>query len=170
MTALHDCHVIDWHIHGVHGTLIGERRHPANNDTNNCTVRALCDVFGLHLYTAYWHMAKHGRPHRRGPSWSRWKRACLDMAKQRGLYMMTLSRAQSRERYGATVMTAQRKLQPHQRVIINQRGHTMGWHNCQTTDWADGRRKHTRTIWEFLPKGEGIERSVAAGQQLQEAA
>ena len=169
MTELHDSHVIDWRIHAVHGTLIGECRHPAHHDHNNCTVRALCDTFGLHIITAYVHMAKHGRPHRRGPSWSRWKRACLDMAKQRGLYMHTLSRAQARARYGATVMTAQRKLQPHQRVVINQRGHTMGWHNCQTSDWADGRRKHTRTIWEFLPKGEGVEASIAAARKLQEA-
>lgn len=170
MRKLHNCHVIDWRLHAVHGTLMGERLAPANNDTNNCTVRALGDTFGLHRITAYVHMAKHGRPHGRGPSWSRWKRACLDMAKQKGLYMKTLSRAEARRRYGATVMTAQRRIRPHQRLVINQRGHTMGWANARTSDWADGRRKRTHTIWEFIPRGEGIDASVAAGLKLREAA
>ena len=169
MRRQHDCHVLMWHIHAVHGAAM-VASHPAYRDDNNCTVRALGDTFGLHRITAYVHMAKHGRPHGRGPSWSRWKRACLDMAKQQGLYMMTLSREVARKRYGATIVTAQRQIEPHQRLVINQRGHTMGWSEGRTSDWAEGRRKHTHTVWEFLPKGEGIERSVAAGLKLQEAA
>ena len=51
MTKLHDCHVIDWRIHGVHGTLIGERQHPAYNDHNNCTCARWWIAFGLHLIT-----------------------------------------------------------------------------------------------------------------------
>lgn len=135
----------NWHV----------RQHPALNDTNNCTVRALRDAFGVSIITAYVHMAKHGRPHAKGPTWSGWKRAAKDMAKQRGYYMKTLSRLTARRLYGATIVTAQRKIQPHQRLVINQRGHTMGWSNGQTTDWAEGRRKRTHTVWEFLPRGEG---------------
>lgn len=157
MTDLHDCHVLDWRIYAVHGTLLGQHNHPAYRDTNNCTVRALCDVFGVHLITAYEHMAKHGRPHRSGPTWSRWKRAAKAMAKQKGYYMRTLSRLTSRRLYGATIVTAQRKIKPHQRLVINQRGHTMGWANSHTNDWAAGRRKRTHTVWEFLPRGEGPE-------------
>ena len=152
MTELHDCHVIDWRIMAVHGTLIGERRHPANNDHNNCTVRALVDCFGLHLIHAYEHNKAHGRRHRCAMRNSHWKRAALDMAKQRGLYMRRLGAIKAQREYGKTVRTAQRAVLPHQRVIFNQPRHTMGWANGVTSDWADGRRKHIQGVWEFLPR------------------
>ena len=43
-----------------------------------------------------------------------------------------------------TIVTAQRALAKHQRVVFSVRGHVIGFHNAETSDWADNRRHHIR--------------------------
>ena len=143
MMNLHDQHVFQWMHSAVHGGTM-QYRHPCYRDNNNCTVRALRDALGLHLIDAYVLMREQGRKHGRGvypPTTSKYYR---NIAGQRGFTYSELINTDAWRDYGKTIVTAQRSLAPHQRVVFSVRGHVIGFHNRQTGDWANGRRHHIR--------------------------
>jgi hypothetical protein len=128
------------HVHG--GTM--QYRHPAYHDKHNCTVRGLRDALGIHLISAYVLMAQQGRKHGRGvypPNTAKYYR---NIAGQLGFQYSQLNNLDAWRDYGKTIVTAQRALAPHQRVVFSVRGHVIGFRNRQTGDWADGRRHHIR--------------------------
>ena len=143
MMDLHDQHVLEWMHKGVHmGT--AQYLHPAYRDDRNCTVRALRDALGIHLIDAYVLMREQGRKHGRGvypPATSRYYR---NIAGQRGFQYSELNNLDAWRDYGKTIVTAQRALSQHQRVVFSVRGHVIGFANGETSDWADNRRHHIR--------------------------
>ena len=143
MMDLHDQHVLEWmhkHVHG--GTM--QYRHPAYRDNRNCTVRALRDALGIHLISAYVLMREQGRKHGRGVYPADTTKYYRNIAAQLGYQYSELRGLDAHRDYGKTIVTAQRALADHQRVVFSVRGHVIGFHNRQTGDWADGRRHHIR--------------------------
>lgn len=107
-------------------------------DTNFCTVVALATAFNWSAGKAHRHMAKHGRPHRRGPAWSDFRKAVEAAAEKAGREVqflgaydgMTINRF-CKERHTGT-------------YIIAVKGHTLTVIDGVMQDWtADtaGRRK-----------------------------
>lgn len=107
-------------------------------DTNFCTVVALATAFNWSAGKAHRHMAKHGRPHRRGPAWSDFRKAVEAAAEKAGREVqftsdfdgMTINRFCKERRTGT--------------YIIAVKGHTLTIIDGVMQDWtADtaGRRK-----------------------------
>ena len=143
MMDLHDQHVLEWKLKAVHGGTM-QFYHPAYHDDRNCTVRALRDALGIHLIDAYVLMREQGRVHGRGvypPTTTRYYR---NIAAQLGYQYSELRGLDAHRDYGRTIVTAQRALAHHQRVVFSVRGHVIGFHNGQSSDWADGRRHHIK--------------------------
>jgi hypothetical protein len=143
MMDLHDQHILEWMHKHVHGATM-QYLHPAYRDTNNCTVRALRDSLGIHLISAYVLMREQGRKHGHGvypPNTAKYYR---NIAGQLGFQYSELCGLDAHRDYGRTIVTAQRALAPHQRVVFSVRGHVLGFHGGQTSDWANGRRHHIR--------------------------
>ena len=140
---MQDAHVLEWmhkHVHG--GTM--QYRHPAYRDERNCTVRALRDALGIHLISAYVLMREQGRKHGRGvypPTTTRYYR---NIAGQLGYQYSELRGLDAHRDYCRTIVTAQRALAHHQRVVFSVRGHVIGFYQGQSSDWADGRRHHVK--------------------------
>jgi hypothetical protein len=140
---MQDAHVLEWMHKSVHmGT--AQYRHPAYHDQRNCTVRALRDALGIHMISAYVLMREQGRVHGRGvypPTTTRYYR---NIAGKLGYQYSELINSDAWRDYGRTIMTAQRALTPRERVVFSVRGHVIGFHQGQSSDWADGRRHHIR--------------------------
>lgn len=107
-------------------------------DTNFCTVVAIATAFNWSAGKAHRHMAKHGRPHRRGPAWRDFREAVEAAAEKAGREVqftsdfdgMTINRF-CKERNTGT-------------YIIAVKGHTLTVIDGVMQDWtADtaGRRK-----------------------------
>ena len=143
MMSIHDQHVIDWMRHSVHGATM-QYLHPAYRDNRSCTVRALRDALGIHLISAYVLMREQGRQHGRGvypPNTTRYYR---NIAAKLGYQYSELRGTDAHRDFGKTIVTAQRALSQHQRVVFSVRGHVIGFYNARTGDWADGRRHHIK--------------------------
>ena len=143
MMSIHDQHVLEWMHKSVHGGTM-QYRHPAYRDSNNCTVRALRDALGIHLISAYVLMREQGRKHGRGvypPTTTKYYR---NIAANLGYQYSELRGLDAHRDFGKTVVTAQRALAPHQRVVFSVRGHVLGFHQGRTADWANNRRHHIR--------------------------
>ena len=148
MMDLHDQHVLEWMHKAVHcGTM--QYLHPAYRDNRNCTVRALRDALGIHLISAYVLMREQGRVHGRGVHPFSTERYYSNIAGQLGFTYNKLATRDAQRDYGRTIVTAQRALANHQRVVFGVRGHVIGFHNAQTTDWADNRRHHIKSAHIF---------------------
>lgn len=145
---MHDAHVLMWHIYAVHGGAM-VATHPAYNDDRNCTVRAIEKALGLHRITAYVEMAEQGRKHGRGVMPALTKQAYRNIAGKYGFTYTKLDRRDAHRDYGKTIVSAQRALARHERVIFNVRGHVIGFANCETNDWAEGRRHHITSVHKF---------------------
>ena len=141
--SIHNQHVIDWMRHEVHGATM-QYLHPAYYDKLNCTVRALRDALGIHLISAYELMREQGRKHGRGVMPRLTSIYYRNIAGKLGFKYSRLGGRSAHRDYGKTIVTAQRALAHHQRVVFSVRGHVIGFHNCQSRDWADGRRHHIR--------------------------
>lgn len=148
MMDLHDQHVLEWMHKAVHcGTM--QYLHPAYSDKRNCTVRGLRDALGIHLISAYVLMREQGRKHGRGVYPADTARYYRNIAGQLGFNYSKLAARDAQRDYGRTIVTAQRALAPHQRVVFGVRGHVIGFHNAETTDWADNRRHHIKSAHIF---------------------
>ena len=140
---IQDAHVLEWMHKSVHmGT--AQYRHPAYRDGNNCTVRGLCDALGLHLIDAYVLMREQGRKHGRGVFPRDTTRYYRNIAGERGYTYSELRGFDAHRDYGKTLVTAQRALADHQRVVFSVRGHVIGFHQGRTSDWANNRRHHVK--------------------------
>ncbi|QDP54056.1 MAG: hypothetical protein Unbinned1502contig1001_43 [Prokaryotic dsDNA virus sp.] len=146
--GLHDYHVIEWTHKAVHGGMM-VCSHPAYSDSRNCTVRALRDALGIHLITAYVLMLKQGRQHGRGLQPRVTAQYYRNIAGELGYSYNKLSGRDAQRDYGRTIVTAQRSLSSHQRVVFGVRGHVVGFYNGTTTDWADNRRHRVKSAHIF---------------------
>ena len=145
---MHDAHVLEWMHKSVHmGT--AQYLHPAYRDTRNCTVRALRDALGIHLISAYVLMREQGRKHGRGVKPADTARYYRNIAGKLGFSYSKLATRDAQRDYGKTIVSAQRALAKHQRVVFGVRGHVIGFHQAQTTDWADNRRHHIKSAHIF---------------------
>ena len=145
---LHDQHVLEWMHKAVHGGTM-QYKHPAYRDKRNCTVRALRDALGIHLISAYVLMREQGRKHGRGVYPADTARYYRNIAGKLGFTYSKLASRDAQRDYGKTIVSAQRALAPHQRVVFGVRGHVIGFHQAQTTDWADNRRHHIKSAHIF---------------------
>jgi len=148
MMELHDQHVLEWMHKAVHGGTM-QYLHPAYRDNRNCTVRALRDALGIHLISAYVLMREQGRKHGRGVYPADTARYYRNIAGKLGFTYSKLASRDAQRDYGKTIVSAQRALAPHQRVVFGVRGHVIGFHQAQTTDWADNRRHHIKSAHIF---------------------
>jgi hypothetical protein len=148
MMGLHDQHVLEWMHKAVHGGTM-QYLHPAYRDKRNCTVRALRDCLGIHIISAYVLMREQGRKHGRGVYPADTARYYRNIAGQLGFNYSKLATRDAQRDYGKTIVSAQRALAPHQRVVFGVRGHVIGFHKAQTTDWADNRRHHIKSAHIF---------------------
>tara|TARA_R100000353_G_scaffold176045_2_gene148490 strand:+ start:2953 stop:3408 length:456 start_codon:yes stop_codon:yes gene_type:complete len=145
---LHDHHVIEWTHKVVHGHMMVSS-HPAYSDSRNCTVRALRDALGIHLIDAYVLMREQGRQHGRGLKPRVTAQYYRNIAGKLGYSYEKLSGRDVQRNYGRTIVTAQRSLAPHQRVVFSVRGHVVGFYKATTTDWADSRRHRVKSAHIF---------------------
>ena len=148
MMALHDQHVLEWMHKRVHGATM-QYLHPCYRDTRGCTVRALADALGIHIITAYVLMREQGRKHGRGVYPTDTSKYYRNIAAKLGYQYSKLAGRDAHRDYGKTIVSAQRALAPHQRVVFGVRGHVIGFHKNQTSDWADNRRHHIRSAHIF---------------------
>ena len=140
---IQDAHVLEWmHKHVHMGT--AQYLHPAYRDGRNCTVRALRDALGLHIIDAYVLMREQGRKRGQGVMPNLTTRYYRNIAAERGYQYSELRGLDAHRDYGRTIVTAQRALANHQRVIFSVRGHVLGFFQGQSSDWADGRRHHIK--------------------------
>ena len=138
----HNGHVLEWKWSAVHTMT---HNHPINSDTNNCTVRAVANAFGWSMVRSYHHLERHGRKHRRGPSWGAYRTAVKAACKATGRKLVD----EAVPSYGKTIKTLERRLTASETVIVNVRGHTLSYRNQYTNDWAESRRHHVNEVWRI---------------------
>lgn len=137
----HNGHVCEWKDHCCVSHVMW---HPAYEDKNYCTVRAMALAFNLSRVKAYLHLQRHGRRHGKGPKWHQYRAAVKAMCKATGRKMILEDILD----YGKTVLTAQRSA-ANETVIFNVRGHTLAVVDGYTNDWADQRRNRITSIWRI---------------------
>ena len=144
-----DSHVALWNAHRVHGAL-AVAIHPAWRDRAWCTVDALRTALGIHRISAYVYLKKWGRRHGKGASMACVHRAYKEAANDRGFKMVMLDRRKAIRDYGRTITSAQKKIMPHERIVLDVRGHVIGFSNGQTNDWAAGRGFRVQSALKFV--------------------
>jgi hypothetical protein len=144
-----DSHVTAWNAHRVHGAL-AVAMHPAWRDRAWCTVDALSTALGIHRITAYLYMKAFGRRHGKGASMTCVHRAYERAAEDHGFRMVMLDKRKATLDYGRTITSAQKKIMPHERIVLDVRGHVIGFSNGQTNDWAAGRGFHVQSALKFV--------------------
>ena len=60
-----------------------------------------------------------------------------------------LAGQQAKREYGKTLLTAERELMAHERVVFEVKGHVIGFHNNASNDSAQGRRQRIEAIYRF---------------------
>ena len=145
----HDQHVLQWMISAVHGGIM-KYLHPVWRDPNNCVPRALHQVTGLHPITIY-QVCKQfgGREHGKGMTVDKMWLAFEAAAKLTGMRVEYMSGQDAKREYGKTLLTAERELMAHERVVFEVKGHVIGFHNNSTYDNAQGRRKRIKAVYRF---------------------
>lgn len=116
-----------------------EDSHPAYDDDNNCTVRALSVAFEQPLHVIYDLLKQRGRRHGRGMHTPSYHKALRELADQFG-YVATP--VDARRDYGKTVVSAARRVMANERCIFQTSGHTLAVVGGTVHDWTDGRRNH----------------------------
>ena len=146
---LHDQHVLEWMLKAVHGGVI-KYLHPVWRDPNNCVPRALHQVTGLPPITVY-QICKEfgGREHGKGMTVDKMWLAFEAAAKLTGMRVEFISGEQAKREYGKTLLTAERELMAHERVVFEVKGHVIGFHNNASNDTAQGRRQRIKAIYRF---------------------
>lgn len=130
----------------------------AMNETNDCTVRALAAASGESYLEAHRALAKHGRPHRKGPSAKRvyahgryhidcpaLRKAALDLGCTWKVLEPTEYQAKT-----MTTATRDRRLAKG-RFICMVRGHVAAVVDGEVIDWTDGRRHRIKEVYELVP-------------------
>jgi len=145
----HDQHVLEWMVKAVHGGIM-KYLHPVWRDPNNCVPRALHQATGLHPITVY-QICKEfgGRKHGKGMTVDKMWLAFEAAAKLTGMRVEYIERQQAKREYGKTLLTAERELMGHERVVFEVKGHVIGFHNNASNDSAQGRRQRIKAIYRF---------------------
>lgn len=144
-----DSHVTAWNAATVHGAL-AVASHPAWRDSAWCTVDALSTALGIHRITAYVYLKRWGRRHGRGASMHCILRAYKQAANDHGFKMVMLDKRNATRDYGRTITSAQKNIMPHERIVLDVRGHVIGFGGGFTRDWAAGRRFHVNGAFKFV--------------------
>ena len=108
------------------------------NDTNFCTVVSIACAFNWSAGKAHRLLAKHGRPHRRGPSWEAYSRALEEACKKSGRSLSYL------KDFNGMTINRFAKEHPTGTYMIAVKGHVICLKDGEFQDWtADtaGRRK-----------------------------
>ena len=108
------------------------------NETNFCTVVSIATAFNWSAGKAHRLLAKHGRQHRKGPSWSIYTRALREACAKEGKHL------QLSEAYNGMTIGRFAKEHPTGTWIIAVKGHVICLKDGVFQDWtADtaGRRK-----------------------------
>lgn len=130
----------------------------AKRETNDCTVRALAAASGATYNDAHAALAKHGRPHRKGPPAKRvyahgryhidcpaLRKAALDL----GCTWKVLEPAEYQAKTMTTATRDRRLAKGH--FICMVRGHVAAVVNGEVIDWTDGRRHRIKEVYELVP-------------------
>jgi len=107
-------------------------------ENNFCTVVAIACAFNWSAGKAHRLMKKHGRPHRKGPSWRDFKKA-VEAAGEKAGREVTFTR-----QFDGLTINRLRKERPNGTYIVGVRGHALCLKDGEFMDWtADtaGRRK-----------------------------
>ena len=146
---LHDQHVLQWMFSAVHGGIM-QYLHPVYRDPNNCVPRALHQATGLHPITVY-QICKQfgGREHGKGMTVDKMWLAFEAAAKLTGMRVEYIAGQQAKREYGKTLLTAERKLMAHERVVFEVKGHVIGFHDNVSNDSAQGRRQRIKGAYKF---------------------
>ena len=108
------------------------------NEHNFCTVVAIATAFNWSAGKAHRHLTKHGRPHRRGPAWSDFRKAVEAAAEKAGREVQFLGA------YDGMTINRFCKERNTGTYIVAVKGHTLTVIDGVMQDWtADtaGRRK-----------------------------
>ena len=146
---LHDQHVLEWMLKAVHGGVM-KYLHPVWRDPNNCVLRALHQVTGLYPITIY-QICKEfgGREHGKGMTVGKMWLAFEAAAELTGMRLEYIAGQQAKREYGKTLLTAERELVAHERVVFEVKGHVIGFHSNASNDSAQGRRQRIRAAYRF---------------------
>ena len=146
---LHDQHVLEWMLKAVHGGVM-KYLHPVWRDPNNCVLRALHQVTGLYPIIIY-QICKEfgGREHGKGMTVGKMWLAFEAAAKLTGMRLEYIAGQQAKREYGKTLLTAERELVAHERVVFEVKGHVIGFHSNASNDSAQGRRQRIRAAYRF---------------------
>ena len=66
-----------------------------------------------------------------------------------GMRIEYMSGQDAKREYGKTLLTAERELMAHERVVFEVKGHVIGFHNNASNDSAQGRRQRIEAIYRF---------------------
>lgn len=144
----------------------------ALNETNDCTVRALAAASGASYREAHAALAKHGRPHRKGPkaAWAQNNgRRFIDCPALRkaALELGCSWKVLEPTDYSAKTMTTA----PRDRRLANGRficmvsGHVAAVVDGEVIDWTDGRRHRIKEVYQVVPGENQTERQAAEPMQ-----
>ncbi len=101
-------------------------------ETNDCTVRAIAGAFDISYGKAHRHMAKFGRPDRKGPSSKKAGEAVIAMAQKLG--------HEAIERHGMRQLTLNQFYKQHASKggvwVVFVKGHAIGFRDGKTLDWT----------------------------------
>ena len=146
---LQDQHVLEWMFKAVHGGVM-QYLHPVYRDPNNCVPRALHQATGLPPITVYQIcMDFGGREHGKGMTVDKMWLAFEAAAKLTGMRVEYIAGQQAKREYGKTLLTAERELMAHERVVFEVKGHVIGFHDSASNDSAQGRRQRIKAIYRF---------------------
>jgi len=135
----------------------------AKGETNDCTVRALAAAGNVSYDEAHAALAKHGRPHRKGPKaeafrplpddgWYVGCPAFQNACKELGVGFEFLPH---RDYSAKTMITAERDpALKSGNYVAYVRGHVAAIVDGTVIDWSQGRRHKIKTIWKLTPRQE----------------
>lgn len=108
------------------------------NETNFCTVVSIACAFNWSAGKAHRLLAKHGRPHRRGPKWTDYSMALEEACKKEGRSVSYL------KDFNGMTINRFAKEHPTGTFIIAVKGHVICLKDGEFQDWTAntaGRRK-----------------------------
>lgn len=108
------------------------------NETNFCTIVSIACAFNWSAGKAHRLLAKHGRPHRRGPKWTDYSMALEEACKKEGRSISYL------KDFNGMTINRFAKEHPTGTFIIAVKGHVICLKDGEFQDWTAntaGRRK-----------------------------
>lgn len=116
----------------------------AFGETNDCTVKAVAIVTNNDYSEAHQALAALGRKHGNGAYFSQWNGACEAL----GYSLHREATITAR-----TVRTVVEQLEADKVYIIQSTAHVSAVVNGEVLDWAEGRLKRVKAVYQVLPTG-----------------